>query len=302
MLYKNIESARKGKKYLPSGTNQNLAMNIRIPILLIFFLNAVSARATWSIILVDSATGEIGIAGASCSHGVHGIGGIVPGNGAIVAQAMSNMKAKGKGLEMIRSGFSPDSILYTIIDAGFDPNYSSQQYGIVCLNSHDRPTTFTGGMISKSCGSFTAKGIAVLGNSLAGDQVLKAVFDTVMSARKRGLTIKETLMKALQAGSIEGGDARCGKQKASSAFITVVKPNDRINNPYFNLWVSGTPGKGNNAVDVLEKMYQRWTKKIARGFSVTACLRLRSCQKKSPACEPSHETSSRGQTLAGKAQ
>ncbi|HET9277132.1 MAG TPA: DUF1028 domain-containing protein, partial [Flavitalea sp.] len=46
--------------------------------------------ATWSIIVIDPKTKEIGIAGASCTRSVYGIGAIIPGKGAIVVQAMSN--------------------------------------------------------------------------------------------------------------------------------------------------------------------------------------------------------------------
>ncbi len=88
-----------------------------LPVLLIITVNSF---ATWSIIIVDPVSGEIGIAAASCSYSVYGIGGIVPGKGAIVAQAMSNMKAKTKGVEMIKSGSSPEEILYVIIDPAFD--------------------------------------------------------------------------------------------------------------------------------------------------------------------------------------
>ncbi|MEO8402983.1 MAG: hypothetical protein ABI480_00250 [Chitinophagaceae bacterium] len=41
----------------------------------------------WSIIVVDPKTKQIGIAGASCTQGVYGIGAIYPGEGAVVVQA-----------------------------------------------------------------------------------------------------------------------------------------------------------------------------------------------------------------------
>jgi hypothetical protein len=46
--------------------------------------------ATWSIIVVDPKTKKIGIAGASCTPSVYGIGAIMPGKGAIVVQANGN--------------------------------------------------------------------------------------------------------------------------------------------------------------------------------------------------------------------
>lgn len=64
-------------------------------------LLSTTASATWSIIIIDPKTKEIGIAGASCTASVYGIGGIVPGKGAVVVQAMSNKQARNKGLKMV---------------------------------------------------------------------------------------------------------------------------------------------------------------------------------------------------------
>jgi uncharacterized Ntn-hydrolase superfamily protein len=233
---------------------------VRILLLSAFITVTDNCFATWSIIILDPVTKEIGIAGASCSYSVYGIGGIIPGKGAIVAQAMSNMKAKQKGMEMIRSGNAPEEILYTIIDPSFDPISSLQQYGIVSFNYFDKPVSFTGGSTPASSGSYTAAGISVQGNTLANDHVLKAVFDTVIAARKNGLSLRETLMLTLKAGSDAGGDVRCGTQKASSAFITVMKADDDVRKPYLNLFISGISQGGNNAVKVLAGMYSKWEK------------------------------------------
>jgi uncharacterized Ntn-hydrolase superfamily protein len=70
-----------------------------------------SARATWSIVLIDPVSQKIGIAGASCSYNCYGIGKIIPGKGAVVVQAMSNQAAREKGLEMLHAGASPQAIM-----------------------------------------------------------------------------------------------------------------------------------------------------------------------------------------------
>lgn len=95
-------------------------------LLLITCFLSVYSFGTWSIIIVDPVTRQIGIAAASCSPSVYGIGGIVPGKGAIVAQAMSNMKAKNKGMQLLAAGDSPVKILMTIIDPVFDQVYDLQ--------------------------------------------------------------------------------------------------------------------------------------------------------------------------------
>ena len=60
--------------------------------------------ATWSIIVVDPKTKEIGIAGASCTVSVYGIGVILPGKGAIVVQANGNPYARLQGFRMLMDG------------------------------------------------------------------------------------------------------------------------------------------------------------------------------------------------------
>ena len=56
-------------------------------------LTAGDAAATWSIVAIDPATREVGIAGASCIAGAQEIAGLAPGRGAIAAQAMANFGA-----------------------------------------------------------------------------------------------------------------------------------------------------------------------------------------------------------------
>jgi hypothetical protein len=52
---------------------------ILVLVVLLFYWHV--TFATWSIIVVDPKTNEIGIAGASCSFNCYGIGHIVPGMG-----------------------------------------------------------------------------------------------------------------------------------------------------------------------------------------------------------------------------
>ena len=75
--------------------------------LVIAVLYSTNTFATWSIIIIDPNTKEIGIVGASCTYNCYGIGEIVPGKGAIIVQAMSNKNAREKGLQMIVADASP---------------------------------------------------------------------------------------------------------------------------------------------------------------------------------------------------
>lgn len=214
-----------------------------------------SAKATWSIIIIDPKTKEIGIAGASCTYSVYGIGGIVPGKGAVVVQAMSNKSARNKGLQMVLADAAPDEILKALRDPDFDPE--NQQYAIVTLSKINAPKAYTGRETTPYRGSITAKGVSIQGNTLSNKKMLNEILQAVLKAQKALLPIQDVLMQALEAGAQYGGDNRCGNRKASSAFITVAKPNNDARHPYINIIVNESD-YSSNAVKVLRKRFDNW--------------------------------------------
>ena len=215
--------------------------------------------ATWSIIVIDPGTNQIGIAGASCTSDCSGIGSVIPGKGAIIIQAMSNYNAHDVGRRLIREEYSLDEIMNKVLmQARFDPEH--QQYAIVTLKEMN-PLTYTGDSVIFYKGAITGNGISVQGNLLKNENELKAIFDAVVQAQKDSLSIYEILMSALIAGSKAGGDKRCGEQKAQSAFIVVAKPTDDEKNLYMNLSVTAQQKGGDNAVAVLLQEYRRWIRR-----------------------------------------
>jgi uncharacterized Ntn-hydrolase superfamily protein len=210
--------------------------------------------ATWSIIVVDPKTKEIGIAGASCTISVYGIGRIMPGKGAIVVQAMSNPLARLDGFRMIMDGSKPDDILAKLRQPNYNPE--EQQYSIACLNDIDHPATYTGIKNTLHAGTLTGNGISVQGNTLTNADEVRLIFDAAIKAQKDGLPIQDILMIALEAGAKAGGDKRCGERKASSAFLTVSKSND-VEKHWLNLVINGTDDKI-HAVDALRQKFDSW--------------------------------------------
>jgi uncharacterized Ntn-hydrolase superfamily protein len=213
--------------------------------------------ATWSIIVIDSTTKEIGIAGASCTKNCYGIGDIVPGKGAIIVQAMSNNQARTKGMQMILTDHSPAEIISALQDPLFDP--MRQQYAVVTLKHFLQPATYSGDSTNFFKGARTGPGISVQGNTLMNDQVLEKIFAAALQGQQDKLPIDRILMLALEAGAAAGGDKRCGEQRATSAFVVVAKAGNR--KPYLNLVIFGQARGGQNAVAMLRNKYERWSKK-----------------------------------------
>jgi uncharacterized Ntn-hydrolase superfamily protein len=227
--------------------------NLSLAVLLITALH-IPSFATWSIIVVDPKTKEIGIAGASCTPSVYGIGRIMPGKGAIVVQAMSNAFARLDGFKMIMSGATAADILQKLRQPQYKPE--EQQYAILCMNDVAHPATSTGTKTTEHRGTLTGNGISVQGNTLTNADELQAIFDAAVQAQKDSLPIQDILMLALEAGAKAGGDNRCGERKASSAFITVSKPDD-VQKHWLNLVIYGTD-EHTHAVDALRQKFDAW--------------------------------------------
>lgn len=222
-------------------------------------LLASPAAATWTIVAVDQRTGEVGSAGASCTPFVAGVVRLVPGKGAVVAQARSNMEAKAKAAELIAAGLRAKAIVRAVSDKTYDPDVDMQQYGLAVLGAgHVKPSAaaFTGRLTPKSRGQLVANGVSVQGNILVSDQVLPASFDAYRNAERAGLSLAERLMLALEAGSRAGGDARCGRKTAQSAYLGVAKPHDKWNRPSLRIVVTTEMEQLDNPVVTVRRRYE----------------------------------------------
>jgi uncharacterized Ntn-hydrolase superfamily protein len=234
-----------------SMTYQRSAKAVRLStIALLSMLITAPVLATWSIIGVDRSTGEIGIAGASCTFDVSGIASVVPGKGAIVVQASSNYFARMKGVDLMENNASIDNILLAMKDNKFTPE--RQQYGVIILDDNTKPLVYSGKEIKEWRGSKIGDDFAVLGNILVGEGVVNAAFTAFDDARDKSFA--ERLMQSLKAGEVIGGDKRCGEQKARSAFISVYSPEtDAIT----NISVIGIDKGGKRAVTLLKNKFDK---------------------------------------------
>lgn len=218
---------------------------------------AAPASATWSILAVDPVTREVGVAGASCSYMVQGIEGVVPGTGILVVQAGSNADARAKGTALMGEGADADAILAAMRAPEFAPE--EQQYAVLLLNDSGGPRVSTGSANDAWSGARAGAGFAVQGNTLTDARVVDRTFAAYEEALTHPeLTMADRLLAAITAGAASGGDARCGDQRARTAFVKVVRPDDHPQVPYLNLVILGAQEGGPNAVERLGREYARW--------------------------------------------
>lgn len=209
---------------------------------------------------VDPETREVGSAGASCTPYVVGVARLVPGRGAIVAQAMSNMEAQARGAELLDQGADAPSVAAAISDPGFDASATEQQYGVAALGPSDSTPSeaaYTGAATPPARGHRLAPGVSVQGNILVAEAVLDATLAAYRQAAARRAPLAERLLLALEAGSRAGGDARCGAKTAQSAYLGVARPSDMARRPSLRLVATTAREDGRNPVHMIRHEFDR---------------------------------------------
>jgi uncharacterized Ntn-hydrolase superfamily protein len=226
--------------------------------LLLLALLPRTARATWSIVVLDRTRHWIGVAGASCTPDVYGIMSLRPGQGVLIAQAMGNEGAIRRANALLAGGASSDSVLEVVTAPAVDSSSWYRQYASASFAGG--LAQFTGDSTANYHGERRARDVLVQGNSLPGPAVLDRVMSAIKTAREAGRSVPEVLMAGLAAGSAAGGDVRCGTQRATSAFLVVARPGEKPFLPYLTLAVFGAERGTVNAVDVLAARLKRWIK------------------------------------------
>jgi uncharacterized Ntn-hydrolase superfamily protein len=228
---------------------------------------AVPAQATWSVIGTDPATGEVGVAVASCVPGeVVAVPVIVPGVGAGASQAMLNSDSGAPMAAALKSGASAEDVVAAVTAPEFDPQAAARQFGVVTLAG--TAAGFTGSANEAVAGDAqnAAKTASVQGNILVSDAVVAnalSAFDATSGP------LADRLLAGLQAGSAAGGDSRCGARTASAAALIVAKPGDaewvatdqllsaKLDGKQTpSTYVSVVPSGTANPVDVLTSQYR----------------------------------------------
>ena len=222
----------------------------------------VLAQDTFSIVAVDTVTGEIGSAGASCVGGGVGafiLSDVIEGIGAIHTQAYWNATNQQNAHNRMLEGLSPQEIVDWLVanDAGGNPTI--RQYGIVDLTRYGESAAYTGVNCNDYKNHVTAPGYAIQGNILLDQIIIDTMQTTFLNTPG---PLADRLMATLQAAKIIGADTRCAVRGTSSqsGFVKVVRIGDG-GTPYLQIVVGNTP-IGKDPIDSLQTMFNNW--KIAK--------------------------------------
>lgn len=187
-------------------------MNVLGGALCALTLLAAPLGATWSIVAVDTRTGEVAVGSATCLRGTN-LELLVPvvrvGRGAGAAQASVDPAAIDRMLmfDGFRLGKSSGVILDEIELFG-SGNFQARQFGIASLVGD--PVTYSGRITMAWSGGVTGRigtlKYAIQGNVLTGEPV---VIEAERAFRDTQGDLSQRLMAAMEAARLYGGDGRC---------------------------------------------------------------------------------------------
>ena len=262
-----------------------------VAVVLLLLLVPASLSATWSVIAVDTRTGQVIIASATCvaqarfagfpAQGLMDIQAIVvPGVGVAAAQAGVDRTRANQELvyREMKIGTAPEAIVEML---AADSSFERRQFGIVDMQGRCAGHSGSGnGAASLAVAdSLPHAGIyfSVQGNILASDAV---VHEAVSAFKAAGGTMADRVMAAMEAADAQGGDRRCtcesppvlegvacdGKT-SHVAYILVANPDDpegeSFNDGDYSLYIDVhdqniQPGENANPVKTLRMRYERW--------------------------------------------
>ncbi len=258
--------------------------------LLLLALSPSLLSATWSVIAVDTRTGQVIIASATCvaqgrfagfpAKGLMDIQAIVvPGVAVAAAQAAVDNTRENQQLiyRELKAGTPPEEIIEMLSE---DPRFAGRQFGIVDLQGRCAGHSGSGnGAASLNVAdSIPDEGIffSIQGNILASDDVVHMALEAFKS---EGGTMADRVMAAMEAADAQGGDRRCtcesepvlevpcdGKT-SHVAYILVANPDDpegeSFNDGEYSLFIDVhdeniQAGEDANPVRTLRMRYDAW--------------------------------------------
>ena len=202
--------------------------------------------ATFSILAMDTATGEIGGAVQSRVFSVgNGVLWAEAGVGAVATQAIVDVSYGPQAIALLKQGLSAEQVVKQVWESDPDPrptDWTKQGRQFAVIDAKGNAFAYTGPRATewaghKSCSASGARCTAQ-GNILAG----AAVVDSMVAGYERtaGQHISLRLQEALEAGQRAGGDKR-GMQ---SAAMLIVKKNGGVwlnNDVVLRLQVDDSP-------------------------------------------------------------
>lgn len=182
---------------------------------------------TFSIIAIDAATGESGVAVTTRRPCVgNAVPWVRPGVGAVATQGGTRIEYGDDLLDLLEQGLTPREALDRVVAA--DEGRERRQVGVIDLQGRTAQWTGSGQYGAEAQGDWVAErtgtGFAVQGNSLVGTEVVDAVAEAFEASAGTPRHLADRLIEAVAAGQRLGGDGRHGDTQSAAVLVADPRP------------------------------------------------------------------------------
>ncbi|MFP4066341.1 MAG: DUF1028 domain-containing protein [Spirochaetaceae bacterium] len=168
---------------------------------------------TYSIVAIDEAAGEMGVAVQSHYFSVgSAVPWVRPGVGVVATQALVNLQFGPDGLALLAEGVDPAEALDRLLSADDGRDYRQ----LALLAPGFPPAAHTGSRCIAEAGHTGGADYSCQANMMLSDTVWDAMGRAFEDAREQPLP--KRMLAALQAAEYEGGDIR-GRQSAAIVIV-----------------------------------------------------------------------------------
>ena len=176
-------------------------------------IRSAQAQDTFSIVAVDSVTGEVGSAGASGVNlftfpffSTDFLGELIPGVGAINTQAFYLPANQNSATARMNLGETPEQIIQWLVANDVENQPEIRQYGIAALiDGFPQAAAHIGTSTDDYKGQRVGPNYAIQGNILLGPEILDSMEARFLNT-EGDLACK--LMAAMQGANVVGADTR----------------------------------------------------------------------------------------------
>lgn len=182
---------------------------------------------TFSIVAIDPATGESGVAVTTRRPCV---GNVVPwvraGVGAVATQGRTRPEYGRDLLDLIERGMSPQDAMDRVVAA--DPDREHRQVGVIDVAGRSAQWTGRQQYRDEARGDYVAmrsgENYAVQGNALVTTAIVDAVAETFAASTGKSRHLADRLIEALAAGQALGGDYHHGETQSAAVIVADPRP------------------------------------------------------------------------------
>lgn len=177
---------------------------------------------TFSIVAIDPATGESGVAVTTRRPCVgNAVPWVRPGVGAVATQGGTRLEYGDDLLDLIEQGILPQEAMDRVVAA--DTGRERRQVGVIDMEGRTAQWTGSGQYGAEEQGDWVAErtgpNFAVQGNSLVSTAVVDSVVETFLASEGSDRHLADRLIEAIMAGQRLGGDGRHGDTQSAAVLV-----------------------------------------------------------------------------------